>query len=45
MLLHNLEELDDNLGGRSDENLSLTGLFGVVDGVKSVSENGSTSHF
>lgn len=43
--LHDGQKLDDNLGGRSDENLSLTGLLGVGDGLESVSENGSASHF
>ena len=37
VLLHNLQKLDDDLGGRSDQDLALTGLLGVVDGVKSVS--------
>lgn len=43
--LHDGQELDDDLGGGSDENLSLTGFLGVGDGLKSVSENGSASHF
>lgn len=29
MLLHTLKEFNDNLGGRSDKNLSPTALFGV----------------
>eukprot|EP00397_Hematodinium_sp_SG-2012_P071242 GEMP01139687.1.p3 GENE.GEMP01139687.1~~GEMP01139687.1.p3 ORF type:complete len:108 (-),score=18.35 GEMP01139687.1:53-376(-) len=31
ILLHNLQELDDNLRARSDEDLPLTGLLGVQD--------------
>jgi hypothetical protein len=33
VLLHNGQELDDDLGGWSDQDLSLTGLFSVVDSV------------
>ena len=36
MLLHDAEELDNDLGGRSDENLSLSRLLGVVDGVERI---------
>lgn len=45
MALHDLEELDDNLGARSDQDLTLAGLLGVVDGVESIVENGSADHF
>lgn len=31
VLLHNGEDLDDNLGGRSDEDLSLSSSLGVDD--------------
>jgi hypothetical protein len=31
VLLHDGQELDDDLGRRTDENLSLSTLFGVVD--------------
>lgn len=44
MLLHDLQELDDNLGRRSNQNLSLTGLFSVVDSVQGVSQNRGSSH-
>ncbi|KAH3658684.1 hypothetical protein OGATHE_006408 [Ogataea polymorpha] len=44
MLLHNLEELDDDFRRRSDKNLSLSSLFSVVDGVESVGQNGGSSH-
>lgn len=44
MLLHDLQELDDNLGRRSNQDLSLTGLFSVVDSVQGVSQNRGSSH-
>lgn len=44
MLLHNMEELDDDLGRGSDEDLSLPGLLGVVDGVEAIVEDGSLDH-
>ena len=45
MLLHDLEELDDDLGGRTDQDLALAGLLGVVDGLERIVENGSLDHF
>jgi len=33
MLLHDTQELDNDLGGRSDENLPLPSLLGIVDRV------------
>ncbi len=36
VLLHNAEELDDDLGRWSDEDLSLSGLLGVVDGIERI---------
>ena len=39
MTLHDLEELDDDLGARSDQDLALAGLLGVVDGVEGIVEN------
>ena len=44
MLLHNAEKLDNDLRGRSDEDLSLSGLFGVVDGVERIVEDGGLDH-
>ena len=41
VLLHDTEELDDNLGVGSDQDLSLSGLLGVVDGIERIVENGS----
>lgn len=45
MLLHASEELDDDLGGRTDHHLALASLLGVVDGVERIVEDGSADHF
>jgi hypothetical protein len=45
VLLHDVKELHDDLGRGSDENLSLSGLLGVVDGVQAVIEDGGLDHF
>ena len=45
MLLHDSEELDDDLGAWADQNLALAGLLGVVDGIEAVVEHGSLDHF
>ena len=39
VLLHDAEELDNNLGGRADQDLSLSGFLGVVDGVERIVED------
>lgn len=44
MLLHHLQELDDDLGARADQDLALAGLFGVVDGVERIVEDGCADH-
>ena len=44
MLLHYAQELDDDLGTRSDEDLTLAGLLGIVDALKGVIENGGFDH-
>lgn len=44
MLLHNAEELHDDLGARANEDLALSGLLGVVDGVKRIVEDGGFDH-
>lgn len=44
MLLHDLQELDNDLGRRSDQDLTLAGLLGVVDALESIVENGSADH-
>ena len=45
VLLHDGQELDDDLGGRPDENLALALLLGVVDGVERIVEHASLDHF
>lgn len=42
--LHDSQELNDDLRARSDEDLSLAGLLGIVERIKSVVENGSLDH-
>ena len=39
MLHHNTQELDDDLGGRSDEDLALATALSVADRVKRLVEN------
>jgi hypothetical protein len=41
VLLHDVQETDDDLGGRTDQDLALASLLGVVDGVKRIVKNGS----
>lgn len=43
--LHDLEELDNDLGARSDQDLALASLLGVVDRVEGIVENRSADHF
>lgn len=45
VLLHDSKELDDDLGGRTDEDLALASLLGVVHGVKRIVEDGGLDHF
>lgn len=44
VLLHDLQELDDDLGGGADQDLALAGLLGVVDVLESIVENRSADH-
>ena len=44
MTLHNSQELDDDLGAWSDENLSLARFLGVVDGIERIVEDGGFDH-
>ena len=44
MLLHDGEELDDDLGRRPDKDLALASLLGVVHGVERIVEDGSLDH-
>ena len=36
VLLHDAEEFDNDLRGWSDQDLSLSGLLGVVDGIERI---------
>lgn len=45
MLLHDTQELDDDLRARSDQDLTLAGLLGVVQGVEGIVQNRSLNHF
>jgi len=36
MTLHDAQKLDNDLGGRADEDLALAGLLSVVDGVERI---------
>lgn len=44
MLLHNAQELDNNLRARSNEDLALAGLLGIVDGVERIVQNAGFDH-
>jgi hypothetical protein len=44
VLLHDTEELDDDFRARSDETLALASLFGVVDALESVVQDGGSNH-
>lgn len=45
MLLHDAQELDNDLGAGADEDLALARLLGVVDGVERIVEDGGLDHF
>ena len=45
MLLHDLQELDDDLGRGADQDLALAGLLGVVDAVEGIVQDGGADHF
>ena len=44
VLLHNLQELDDDLGARANHHLALAGVLGVVDGIERIVEDGCLYH-
>mmetsp|Transcript_11885 Transcript_11885/g.25326 ORF Transcript_11885/g.25326 Transcript_11885/m.25326 type:complete len:150 (+) Transcript_11885:155-604(+) len=44
VLLHALQELDNNLTRGSDKYLALTALFGVCDCLQTIGENGHAHH-
>lgn len=45
MLLHDVQELDDDLRRRADEHLTATRLLGVVHGIERIVEDGGADHF
>lgn len=45
VLLHDGQDLNDDLGGRSDQDLSLSSSFGVDDVVQAVVKDGDSDHF
>lgn len=44
VLLHDLQKLDNDLGRRADQDLTLAHLLGVVDALKSIVQNGGADH-
>lgn len=44
MLLHDLEELDDNLGDGADQDLTLTTLLSIIDALESIVQHADTHH-
>jgi len=44
MLLHNTEESDNDFRARSDEDLTLACLFGIVHALQSIIEDGGADH-
>jgi hypothetical protein len=44
MLHHDCEEFNDDLRARPDQDLSLSSLFCVVDGLEGVAQNIHTNH-
>lgn len=45
MLLHDRQELDNDLGGRTDQDLALALLFGIDHGIKTVVQYTHAHHF
>ena len=44
VLLHDLQELDDDLGARPDHDLAFAGLLRVVDGVERIVQDAGADH-
>ena len=44
MLHHDTQKSDDDLRRRADDNLALSSLFSIVDGVQRTSQNAHTNH-
>lgn len=45
VLLHGLEETDDNLGSGSDQDLTLSSSLSVHDSIKGIVQNTHAHHF
>lgn len=45
VLLHDSEELDDDLGAWSDQDLSLSSFLGIVDALKAIVQDRGSDHF
>lgn len=45
MLLHDVQELNDNLRRGTDHDLTASHLLGVVHGVERIVKDGSADHF
>jgi hypothetical protein len=45
VLKHDGEELDDDLGARPDEDLTLAPLLGIADALEAVVQNTDAHHF
>ena len=44
VLLHDAEELDNDLGGRPDQDLALASLLGIVDRIQAIVKDASLDH-
>lgn len=44
VLLHDRQELDNDLGAGADQDLALAGLLGVVDALERIVEDGCLDH-
>ena len=45
MLLHDSQELDDDLGAGADQDLTFASLFGIVDALEGIVEDRGFDHF
>jgi len=45
MLLHDREELDDDLGNWANQDLALSTLLGIVNALKSIVQHADSHHF
>ena len=45
MFLHAVQEFDNDLGARADQDLTFSGFFGVVDGIERIVEDAGLDHY